>query len=94
MESYEQAYLEMIVENMAASMANCMRDGVVDFEMVAGPDHLTDRGRLWVCGYMTSRLSMIRAGTHGNPNLSTADLTRLKDLVEQHESAIAAELYS
>lgn len=94
MEPYEQAYLEAVIENLAASIANCMRDGVVDAEMVATQDHLTNHGRLWVCGYMTSRLSMIRAGRLGNPNLTADDLDAVTDLVTRHESIIAAELYA
>lgn len=94
MESYEQAYLEAIIENLAASIANCMRDGVVDAEMVETQGNLTTHGRLWVCGYMTSRLSMIRAGRLGNPNLTADDLDAVTALVAQHESTIAAELYA
>ncbi|AQL41767.1 hypothetical protein BV210_03110 [Halorientalis sp. IM1011] len=94
MEPYEEEYLEAILENLSTSMAQCMRDGGVDAELVESRDRLTTSGRLWVCGYVTSRLSMVRAGEVGNPNLSVRDLEHVHEVVERHESAIACQLHS
>jgi hypothetical protein len=94
MEPYEEAYLEAILENLATSIAQCLRDGGVDVELAESRDRLTDGGRLWVCGYVTSRLSMLRAGEGGNPNLSADDLERVHEVVDRHQSAIACQLHS
>ncbi|WP_313691991.1 hypothetical protein [Halorarum halobium] len=94
MEAYERAYLEAIAENLAASIAMGMRDGSADVELVESEDRLTTAGELWVRGYLTGRLSMFRAGTNGNPNLSAADLTEIAAFVEDHQAGFAAELYS
>ena len=94
MEPYEEEYLEAILENLSTSMAQCMREGDAGVELVRNRSQLTDSGRLWVCGYVTSRLSMMRAGEVGNPNLSPEDLDRVHEVVARHESAIAEQLYS
>lgn len=94
MEPYEEEYLEAILENLSTSMAQCMRDGGVDVELVESQDQLTDSGRIWVCGYVTSRLSMVRAGKVGNPNLTVEDLDHVHEVVDRHESTIACQLHS
>lgn len=94
MESYEEAYLEAVIDNLAASIANAMRDGTAADDLVESEDRLTDSGRLWVDGFLTGRLTMLRSGAVGNPNLSESDRRRVSALVERRESAVAAELYS
>ncbi|WP_335999513.1 hypothetical protein [Halorientalis halophila] len=94
MEPYEEAYLEAILENLGTSMAHCMRDGEPGVELVESESELTNSGRLWVCGYVTSRLSTMRAGAGGNPNLTVTDLDRVEAVVDRHESTIAGHLYS
>ncbi|RXK46240.1 hypothetical protein [Halorientalis pallida] len=93
MEAYEEAYVEAIIENLGARMATCMREDA-ETEMVRDRARLTDGGRLWACGYVTSRLSMLRADAADTPNLSAADHHRIRDLVDRHESTIASELHS
>jgi hypothetical protein len=43
---------------------------------------------------VTSRLSMVRVGEGGNPNLTAEDLDRVREVVGRHESAIAEQLHS
>lgn len=94
MEPYETAYLEAIADNLAASVASGMRDDATDVDLVESDDRLTTSGRLWVRGYLTSRLSTFRAGTRGNPNLSQEDHEFLAEFVDEHQAGVAAELYS
>ena len=94
MEPYETEYLEAVVDNLAASVANGMREGTTGEELVESEDRLTASGRLWVNGYLTSRLSALRAGAHGNPNLSREDLEYVSSFVDEHQAQFAAELYS
>ena len=94
MEPYEEAYLEEIVENLTSSMANCLRNENSDVDLLRDSRRLSPGGRLWVCGFVTSRLSMLRSSTGGNPNLTAADLSHVEDLVGRHEAAIASDLYS
>ncbi|SEN91066.1 hypothetical protein SAMN05216388_100630 [Halorientalis persicus] len=94
MEQYEEAYLEAILENLSTSMAQCLREGDPGVELVRNRSQLTDSGRFWVCDYVTSRLSMVRVGEGGNPNLTADDLDRVREVVGRHESAIAEQLYS
>ena len=94
MEAYERAYLDAIADNLAASVASAMRDGADDVDLVESEDLLTASGRLWVHGYLTSRLSTFRAGSRGNPNLSREDLELIAAFVDERQGAFAAELYS
>lgn len=94
MEQYETAYLETIVDNLAASVASGMREAATDVDLVESEDRLTASGRLWVRGYLTSRLSTFRAGTRGNPNLSQEDHEYIAEFVDEHQAGFAAQLYS
>lgn len=94
MEEYEVAYLEAVVDNLSASIASSMRDGVDDEPMVESDDQLTRAGRMWLRGYLTGRLAVHRAGVVGNPNLNESDLQRVSELADGREAAVAAELYS
>lgn len=94
MEPYEKAYLEEIADNLSASIANGMRDGTNDVKLVESENQLTTYGEVWVRGYLTSRFSLFRAGTQGNPNLSQKDLEQISKFVDDHQAGFAAELYS
>jgi hypothetical protein len=94
MEPYERAYLEAVVENLSASIANCLRDGMTDVETIDDGGELTAPGHFWVCGYMTSRLAALRACAVGNPNLDADDLSDVRAIVSDHQREIVTELYS
>lgn len=93
MEEDERRFLERMLDTLGPSLARNMRETPTD-DLVADDDRLTERGRLWVHGYLTGRLSMLRAGATGNPNLSAGDLSEIEDLVDGREAGIAAELYA
>ena len=92
MEAYERDYLDDVANNLAASIASGMRT-VTEDRLFEDETSLTASGRLWAQGYLTGRLSMLRSGSTGNPNLSADDLEQLADLVERNEAEIAAQLY-
>ena len=92
MEEYERAYLEAVTDNLAASIASGMRS-VTDESLFEDEEHLTPSGRLWAQGYLTGRLSLLRSGSTGNPNLSSDDLEEVVALVEANQASIAAQLY-
>lgn len=94
MEPYEREYLEEIADNLSASIASGMRDDTADVELIESEDRLTAYGQLWVRGYLTSRLSIFRAGAHGNPNLSQDDIEHIAEFVDERQAGFAAELYS
>lgn len=92
MEEYERAYLEAVADNLAASIASGMRS-VTDEPLFEDEESLTAGGRLWAQGYLTGRLSVLRSGSTGNPNLSNDDLDQVASVVERNQASIAAQLY-
>lgn len=94
MREYEREYTETVVENLSTSIANSVRESGDIGDLVDDEEQLTAEGRMYVRGYITGRLMMIRAGAIGNPNLSADDLEEIAVIVEDNESAIAAALYS
>lgn len=93
MHEYERQFTEAVAENLAASIANEVRDGDVS-RLVDSEEALTEKGRLYVRGYLVGRLSMLRAGAVGNPNLSADDTAAVAEILDEHEARIAAELYA
>jgi|GEM_PF-2985911 len=92
MEQYEREFLEAVAANLAASIASGMRS-TTDEDLFEDETTLTVAGRMWARGYLTGRLSIVRSGTTGNPNLSADDLEAVAALIDQNESDIAAQLY-
>lgn len=92
MEEYEREFLEAVVENLAASIASGMRS-TTDEDLFEDDANLTAAGRMWAQGYLTGRLSIVRAGSTGNPNLSASDLEEVAALIDDNEASIAAQLY-
>jgi hypothetical protein len=94
MRDSEQECLETLLGAFPARIARVMR-GVYDQEQLLGDDQeLTPVGRAWVEGYVSAQLVVIRSVTTGKPNLSDDDAEMVNDLVLQHESEIAAQLYA
>lgn len=89
---YERQFVRDVIDNLSASVAGGMREG--DGEFVESGETLTPQGLAYVRGYLTGRLSMLRGGSIGNPNLSEEDVEELTAIVEENEAAVAAELYS
>lgn len=94
MREFERQFVEMVVENLSTSIANSVRETYDVETLVDDDERLTAAGRLYVLGYLTGRLTMVRAGAIGNPNLSAEDLEALGEVVDDHESSIAAALYA
>lgn len=94
MRDHERQFTEAIVREQAASIAGDLREAGDVSELVVDDRRLTDKGRLYVRGFVVGRLSMVRAGVIGNPNLSTADLDAVRSAIEENEAAIAAELHA
>lgn len=92
MEEYEREFLRAVAGNLAASIATGMRS-TTDEDLFEDETTLTTAGRMWARGYLTGRLSIVRSGTTGNPNLSSEDLEEVAALIDQNESDIAAQLY-
>ncbi len=92
MEEYEREFLRAVAGNLAANIASSMRTSV-DEDLFEDESTLTPAGRLWAQGYLTGRLSVVRSGATGNPNLSADDLGAVADLIERREADIAAQLY-
>lgn len=91
---HERQFTEAIVQDLAASIAGDLRETADVAELVTADQQLTSKGRLFVRGFVLGRLSMVRAGVVGNPNLSTEDLEAVESTIEENESAIAAELHA
>jgi hypothetical protein len=92
MEEYERKFLQAVAGNLAASIATGMRS-TADEDLFEDETTLTPAGRMWARGYLTGRLSVVRSGATGNPNLSADDLEAVAALIDQNESDIAAQLY-
>jgi len=92
MEQYEREFLEAVAGNLAASIASGMRS-TSEADLFEDETTLTPAGRMWAEGYLIGRLSLVRSGTTGNPNLSADDVEAVASLIEQSESDIAAQLY-
>ncbi len=91
---YEHAYLDVALDNLSASIASGMRDGIEIERLIEDDDSLTDLGRTWVHGYLAGHLAILRGSSTGNPNLRVDDIDELAALAEDHEAEIAAELYA
>ena len=91
-QDYERQFVRDVIDNLPASIAGGMREGGDEF--VESGEALTPLGVAYVRGYLTGRLSMLRGGTIGNPNLSEGDIEEIVSIVEENEAAVAAELYS
>ena len=94
MDDYEREFVERALQNLAPSIALALRDGVPDETVLTDRDSLSPAGCLWVHGYLTCRLSSLRADTEGQPTPSADDLQELHELVEEEQGRVAAELYS
>lgn len=94
MREFERQFAETVIENLSTSIANSVREANDIESLVDGDNELSAIGRMYVLGYLTGRLTMVRAGAIGNPNLSVDDLETLADIVDDHESGIAAALYA
>ena len=94
MREFERQFAEAVVETLSTSIANNVREAGEVSTLVADDQQLTDEGRMYVRGYLTGRLTMVRAGAVGNPNLSVEDLEEIAGIVDEHEGAIAAALYA
>ncbi|MFB6129883.1 MAG: hypothetical protein ABEJ28_03570 [Salinigranum sp.] len=92
MEEYERQFMADVIESLSVSIASGMRE--CEEEFVESKEGLTDHGRLYVRGYLTARLSMLRSAAVGNPNLTADDVDQITSLVEDNEAKIAAQLYS
>lgn len=99
MQSYERAFIDEVIQNLAASIASHLREGLdaesffVDDEGLTD-EGLTDEGWMFVYGYVTSRLTVLRASTTSNPNLTVEDMEEVRSCIDEHEANIAAELYA
>ena len=93
MEEYEREFLEAVTGNLTANIASGMRT-TVEADLFEDETTLTTAGRLWAQGYLTGRLSVVRSGTTGNPNLSSGDLDAVAEVIDRHEADIAAQLYA
>lgn len=93
MEEYERAFLEAVMENLSASIASGMAEERAH-RLYDDETTLTDQGEMWVQGYLTGRLGMLRGGSLGNPNLSPEDADEVAGIVERNESRVAAQLYA
>jgi hypothetical protein len=91
-EEYEREFLEDVIANMSASIANAMRE--YEDRFVESDDRLTSQGRMYVQGYLTGQLSMLRGGSAGNTNLSVDDIEGIQSVVESNEAGIVAQLYA
>lgn len=94
MREFERQFAEAVVDNLSTSIANSVREAGEVETLVEGEEQLSSAGRMYVRGYVTGRLTMLRAGVVGNPNLSATDLEQVADLVDEREGAIAAALYA
>lgn len=94
MKEYERELLEETLSNLSASMGNALRESFEADEILADREDLTDHGVMWVKGYLVGQLAWIRGASAGNPNVSEADITEISELVEEHGSRIASEVYS
>jgi hypothetical protein len=94
MESYERQFAEAVVDDLSTSIANNVREAIDVDALVEDEQNLTTEGRMYVRGYVVGRLTMLRAGAVGNPNLSAGDLERITEIVDRNESGIAAALYA
>lgn len=94
MRDFEREFAETVIDNLSTSIANSVREANDIESLVDDENQLTPIGRMYVLGYLTGRLTMVRAGAIGNPNLSVEDLETLAAIVDDHESGIAAALYA
>lgn len=94
MREFERQFTESVVENLSTSIANNVREAMDVEDLVDDEQHLTDKGRMYVRGYVTGRLTMLRAGAVGNPNLSAEDIEGIAEIVDENEGGIAAALYA
>lgn len=92
MEEYEREFLQAVAGNLSASIATSMRS-TADQDLFEDETTLTTAGQMWATGYLTGRLSIVRSGATGNPNLSSDDLEEVVALIDENESDIAAQLY-
>lgn len=94
MRDFEREFTEAVVENLSTSIANNVREAMDVEDLVDDERRLTETGRMYVRGYVTGRLTMLRAGAVGNPNLSAADIREVAEVVDEKEGSIAAALYA
>lgn len=94
MKSYERQFVDAVIQNLAVSIASNLRDALETESFVEGEENLTPRGWMYVYGYVTSRLTLLRAATSDNPNLTVDDLEQVRSCIDDHEANIAAELYA
>jgi hypothetical protein len=94
MEDFERAFIDAVIQNVPASIASNLRELLDQGTFVESEDRLTPRGRMFVFGYVTGQLTLVRAATTGNPNLSATDISEVRDCIDAHENHIAAALYA
>ncbi|WP_440007186.1 hypothetical protein [Halomicrococcus sp. SG-WS-1] len=94
MKDHERKFLEDTLAHHSASIANELREGFGTEEIIEDRNTLTDNGGMWVRGYLTGWLTLIRGCSTGNPNISPDDIAEIGTLVDEHGGRIAGEVYS